>query len=123
MMDKGNGLYPELTEEGKEQAQTAINNVREGMKKAALNVIEQELSDCYTDIAKWVESDSWLNYRNSIIQEIAGYRSLNKSESKVIRDRILMENRDSLIKDLNNDLIEKVDQLEKQISYMRDTSR
>jgi len=122
-MDKGNGLYPELTEEGKEQAQTAINNVREGMKKAALNVIEQELSDCYTDIAKWVESDSWLNYRNSIIQEIAGYRSLNKSESKVIRDRILMENRDSLIKDLNNDLIEKVDQLEKQISYMRDTSR
>ncbi len=110
--------YPELNKEGQDAAQEAIDRVREGMKKACLNVIEEEISYIYTDIAKYVESDSWDNFRQSVIQFVSGYTGLSEYESRPIRNRILMENRDQLILDLNQDLIRKNKDLEEKVNYL-----
>jgi len=105
-------LYPALPEAGKEEAQALI----EVFKKALIKAGEEALGKLYCDVIIHIESDSWTNYRNAIMDGFKDYdnRKIQREHDfKTIRQQIFKEFKDDIIKDLNQDLIEEVVELKK----------
>ncbi len=115
--------FPELSEEGIKLGQEAVIRVREEFKKAAINVLEQELSDMYTNLAQWMDGDIWSNYKAHVIRFVSGYVDISKYESLLIRNMILAENRDELIADLNQDMVNEIQRLKEQVVYLQNDRR
>ena len=110
--------YPTLSELGQLEAQELIENFKSKMRKAADNI----LSELYVDIPKYIETDSWQNYRNQLWRELSDYKTLYKHHNyKDVRQAILAEHRDELIKDLNQDLLAEIESLKKQLEYARES--
>jgi hypothetical protein len=108
--------YPTLSEAGKEQAQRLIDDFKVAMTKAA----NEALSSLYTDIVPHIESDA-CNYRNSMIAAFQGYQEdRHEHDFRKIRAKLLEEHRDEIIKDLNQDLVKKIEELE---SIIRDMNK
>ncbi len=55
--------YPRLTEAGELEAQRVID----AFKKQMAKVCEDTLSNIYCDVAGYIETDSWTNFRNQFI--------------------------------------------------------
>lgn len=121
-MSKDYPLYPELSEEGKQEAQELINQFKEKMKK----VCEETLGQLYVDVACYIESDSWTNYRNQLL---AGFQNYNNRKIQgqydfaKIRRKIYEEYRDEIIKDLNQDLVQEIESLKQEIKALNERSR
>lgn len=115
-------LYPNLTEAGEEEAQKLLDRFKEQMKKIATEVI----GDLYCDVALYIESDSWTNFRNEIMD---GYRNYNNRKIQAeydfakIREAIYKEYREELIKDLNQDMVKEVEELKKQLKDTQESIR
>jgi hypothetical protein len=110
-------LHPELTEQGKEEAQ----QIMDSFKPKLVKLLDEVLGDLYTDISYYVESDHWTNYRNAIMNGLKDYKHSkrdNKYDYKEIRKVIYRENRDEIIKDLDQDNVTKIAELERQIEFM-----
>jgi len=115
-------LYPDLTEEGGLEAQRLIDRFKENMKK----VCEETLSELYTDVAVYISSDSWTNYRNQLLNGFQNYgnrRIQGVHDFAKIRKSIYNEYRDELIPDLNQDLLAEIESLKLQIKYMEESRR
>ena len=112
-------LYPELSKPGAEEAQRLIDRFKELMKNAA----EEVLNELYTDVAAYIESDSWGNFRN---QMIAGFRNYDNRkiqgewDFKEIRQAILKHHREDIIHDLDQDNLSRIKELESQIETMHE---
>ncbi len=112
-------LFPTLDEEGQREAQELIDQFKEQLVKVAGDAIR----DLYTDIAVYIESDSWTNYRNKLLE---GFRDYNNRkiqgeyDFKEIRKQIYKDFRDDIIKDLDQDNLEKIKSLENEIKHLRD---
>jgi len=118
-IDKENGfpLYPELPEAGREEAQALIDKFKEQLKKAAHDAI----SDLYCDVAVFIESDSWGNFRNKLMDGFKNYsnRKLQADyDFKEIRRQIFKEFRADIIKDLNQDLVEENEKLKNDVARL-----
>ena len=113
-------LYPKLSEEGKKEAQLIIDDFKENLKKVA----KEAISAFYCDVAMYIESDSWTNFRNELLD---GFRDYNNRkiqgeyDFKKIRQAIYREYRDEIIKDLNRDLVEENEELKKTIESLQKT--
>lgn len=111
-------LYPYLSEEGRKEAQDLIDF----FKKKMLSICQETLGDLYCDVAPHIESDSWTNYRNAMM---AGFRNYGnrlvqgEHDFASIRKQIYKDFRDEIIKDLNQDLVERVVELERQLESER----
>ena len=111
-------LYPELAEDAHKEAQSLIDKFKAEMVKGAEDVIGR----LYTDVAVHIESDSWTNFRNEVMD---GYRNYNNrkiqahQDFKIIRQSILKEHREDIINDLNQDLLEEIESLKEQIIWLR----
>lgn len=105
--------FPELTDEGRRQAQDLMTKFEIALKEKSLEIMEGITTDFYCNILNEVEGDQWTNYRTKILNHLCDYR--NRSESRYDFDRIrksIYENhKDEIIKDLNQDLVEKVEEL------------
>lgn len=114
-------FYPMLPEEGKQEAQALVNDFKKAITKAAQEVI----SNMYCDVAMHIESDSWGNYRNVIMDGFKDYHNKVKApyDFKEIRTQIYKENRDEIIADLNQDLLEEIERLKKHIEYLEQYRR
>lgn len=62
-MSKEYPLYPTLTEQGVKEAQRIMDSFKPKLK----SLMGEILSDLYTDVSYYVESDHWENYRNSLM--------------------------------------------------------
>lgn len=103
-------LYPEISEIGKQESQKFIDQFKEKLKKVA----EEVIGELYIDIPCYIESDSWSNFRNQIMDGFKNYNTRlkqNKFDFKEIRQQIFKEYRDDIIKDLNQDLIKENEEL------------
>lgn len=115
-------LYPLLSEEAKKQAQELMNQFKEKM----LKVCEETLLDLYCDVSCYIESDHWTNYRNEILD---GFRNYNNSKIQgkhdfaKIRAEIYKEFRNELIPDINQDMLEEIESLKRQIKWMEESRR
>jgi len=115
-------LYPELNEAGNEEAQQLVDKFKEQLKKSAEEVIGQ----LYCDVAMYIETDSWTNFRNQIMD---GYKNYNNRkiqshyDFKEIRQTILKHHREDLINDLNQDMVEEIETLKKNLEDARNWNR
>jgi len=104
-------IYPYLPEQAKKEYQELIDNAKDKIKKAA----EEAISDLYCEVGTHIETDAWNNFRNTIISGLKGYPSHLRYDFKKIRQEILIENRADIIKELNQDLVEEVETLKKDL--------
>lgn len=110
-------MYPELSPEGGKEAQALIDKFKTALAIAAKDAI----GDLYCDIAVHIESDSWTNYRNSLMDGMCDYgnRKDYPHDFKKIRQKIFKDNRSDIIDDLNQDLVDEVASLKSQLEYRR----
>ena len=109
-------LYPELTEEGKKEADLWLQKFRDKMKKVADEVV----SDTYCSCVGYIESDSWSNFRNEILDGFKNYGNRKiqaEYDFATIRSEIYKQFRDEIIVDLNQDLVKENEALKKRIEY------
>ena len=114
----GDRYYPELPEKGEREAQELIDKFKAKMKDAA----DEVLGELYCDVAVYIESDSWTNFRNEMMDGYKDYKNgkiHDEYNFKDIRQQIYKENREEIIKDLNQDNLKKIEDLEEQIEWYR----
>jgi len=112
-------LYPKLSEEGEKEAQQLIDNFKIRLSKAAEDII----SSLYVDIVPHIETDSWCNFRNQILEGFKNYgnrKIQNKWDFKQIRKEIYNEYREDIIPELNQDILEENKNLKEQIEHLSD---
>lgn len=115
-------LFPDLAPGGAEEAQALVDAFKIKLTKAA----EEAISNLYTDIIPHIESDAWTNFRHDILSGIKNYRN-RKIQSpydfKEIRQAILRLHRDEIVNDLNQDMLERIAELEKQLDEYREREK
>ena len=110
-------LYPELTEQGKKEAQ----RIMDSFKPMITKLVEDILSDLYADVVYHVESDSWTNYRNALMDGFKGYSNRNhKHDFAELRKAIYENHKEQIVEDLNQDLVEEIENLKQQIKWYRE---
>ena len=115
-------LYPTLTEAGEKEAQAVIDRFKESMKKVA----DEAIADLYCDVANYIESDSWTNFRNEIMEGFKNYdnrKIQGEYDFKEIRQAILKNHREDIIDDLNQDMLKEIDDLNKHIVFLQSMGR
>jgi hypothetical protein len=111
-------LYPELTEQGKEEAQKIMDSFKPRLKE----LMDEVLSDLYTDVSYYVDSDHWTNYRNALMDGFKGYgggKANHQYDYKELRQAIYQNHKDEIVKDLNQDLVEENKRLSDQIERLQ----
>lgn len=115
-------LYPELPTDGADEAQRLIDKFKAELKKAANEVI----GELYCDVVMYIESDSWTNYRNQLMNGLKNYSNRKiqgEYDFKEIRQAILKEHKDDIINDLNQDMLAEIESLKKQLEHQCSISR
>jgi len=115
-------LYPKLSEEAQKEAEALFVDFKNKMEKIAKEV----LSELYTDIALYIESDSWTNFRNELLDGLQNYNNRkigHMYDFKKIRQAIFQEYRGDIIADLNQDLVEENKKLKEEIERLREGYR
>jgi len=115
-------LYPTLAPEAQLEAQELMDDFKEKM----LKLCEETLSQLYCDVSAYIESDHWTNYRNDLLAGLRNYGNRKVQASydfANIRRAIFDEYREEIIQDLNQDLLDEVDKLKKEVEYERELRR
>ena len=113
-------LYPELTEQGKEEAQKIMDSFKPKLAK----LLDEVLGDLYTDVSYYVDSDHWTNYRNALMDGFRGYKqgsSAHEYDYKELRQAIYNNHKSEIVKDLNQDLVEENERLKSQIEHLQES--
>ena len=111
-------LYPELTEQGKEEAQKIMDSFKPKLKK----LMDEVLADLYTDVSYYVESDHWTNYRNALMDGFRGYgggKPNHEYDYKELRQSIYKNHKNEIVADLNKDLVEENERLMAEIKQLQ----
>lgn len=119
-MEKEHPLYPELTDEGKQQAQDLINKFEKDLKAKAIEIIKETTTDFYCDVLNEIESDHWTNYRTKILSGLCSYSNREvqaKYDFDRIRKSIYRNHKDEIVKDLNQDLLEEIERLKEKLNH------
>jgi len=107
-------LFPELSEEGKAEVQLLIDSFKDKLTKVA----EETIANLYTDAVSYIESDSWTNFRNQIMDGFKDYdnrKIQGEWNFKEIRAEIFKQFKSDIINDLNQDIYEENLKLKQQI--------
>jgi hypothetical protein len=63
-MSENYPLYPKLTEKADEEARDLISSFKQKLVIAA----EEAISEMYSDVLPYIESDAWGNFRNELME-------------------------------------------------------
>jgi len=117
-------LYPELTEQGNQQAQDLMNKFEKTLKESATQIMSNITTDFYCDILNEVEGDQWTNYRTKMVNALCDYK--NKPHAKYdfdrIRKSIYRNHKEEIVKDLNQDLLAEIEDLKKRIKRIGESA-
>ena len=119
MTEKEYPLFPELPEAAQEEAQALIDRFKEEIRKAA----DEAIGDLYVKVMPYIESDTWQNFRNELLDGFKDYRNRKiqgEYDFKTIRQQILKHHREDIVNDLNQDLLDEVTELQEEIARMRE---
>lgn len=122
-IDKTYPLFPKLNKDGSEQAQELMDKFKGEARKVLYSVVDEMLTNIYCDIIPEIESDSWTNYRNTMMAGFKNYDNRmiqNRFDFKTIRQEIYRDFKDEIIKDLNQDNLEKIKELEEKIKRLQE---
>jgi len=111
-------LFPELTEQGEQEAQDLMTKFEKKLKEKALEVMEGITNDFYSDILSEIESDHWTNYRTKLLNGLCNYSNKDKQgkyDFDRIRKAIYERHKEEIVKDLNQDLLAEIEDLKRQL--------
>jgi hypothetical protein len=111
-------MCPELDEQGKLEAQKLIDRFKEKMLETA----EDVLGNLYCDVAVHIETDSWTNYRNKMMDGLMDYGNqalLKRKLYKKLREKLLHDYAPQIIDDINKDLLDEIAELKRQIESLQ----
>jgi len=111
-------LYPALTEQGQEEAQKIMDSFKPKLAK----LLDEVMGDLYTDVSYHVESDHWTNYKNDLMNGFKGYtqgKAAHEYDFKALRQSIYANNKEEIVKDLNQDLVAEVEELKNHIELLQ----
>ena len=111
-----------LSEVAKAEAQAFI----EHFKKKLIGICEDVIGELYVNIMPYIESDSWCNFRNQVVSELQGYgkgKLVSEYDFELIRKAILNQHREEIIKDLNQDMVEEIKILKKEIERLEEVRK
>lgn len=111
-------LFPKLTEQGEKEAQ----RIMDSFKPRIQALVTELMDDLYCDVAYHVESDSWTNYRNDLMDGFKGYTagsSNHPSDFKELRQAIYKNHKEAIVGDLNQDLIDENKKLAEQVEQLQ----
>jgi hypothetical protein len=80
---------------------------------------DEILGEVYVNCMPYIDSDSWQNFRNHVVEWIRGYRELPGHDAKQVRESILKHHREQIIADLNQDLLNRIKDLEDLVEKLR----
>src|SRR5690242_17826126 len=109
-------LYPELNEQGNKEAQELMDKFKVKAKKVIDDLLDDYLGNVYINLLPEIESDSWTNYRNTLMDGLRNYKNKDRDRYafKDIRQAIYREHKEEIDKDLNQDNLDKIkDNLDK----------
>ena len=89
-------LFPMLPEAGKVEAQAILDQFKGRMVKTC----EEALGRLYVEVIPHIESDSWTNFRNNMMDGFKGYQNRlvqGEYDFKAIREKIYSEYRAEII--------------------------
>ena len=112
-MSKEYPLFPSLPEDGQKEAQLLIDSFKAKIKKE----IDNLLGNLYCDVVCHIESDSWTNFRNSMMDGFKDYNNRHIQgayDFKKIREQIYKDFRGEIVADLNQDLVKEVEELKEE---------
>jgi len=115
-------LYPKLKECGAQEAQALMDEFKKKME----SIVKEILSHLYCDVAMYIESASWSNFRNEILQGFSKYgnRKLQADyDFAKIRQTIFEEHREEIIKEIEQDIVKENETLKKDIHDLREFHR
>jgi hypothetical protein len=115
-------LFLELPEVGNAEAMALI----EKFKAQMVGAVTQTVGDFYCNIMPHIETDAWTNYRNDLMEGFKNYNNrlvLGEHNFKEIRQAIYAEYREDIIKDLDQDNLERIAELERENERLRDAAR
>ena len=115
-------LYPMLSDEAEKEAQILLNEFTDKIKEATHKIVEKAIDEFYCNIIPFIGSDSWTNFRNQIMDGFKNYdnrKIQNAFDFKEIRQQIYKEFRDDIVKDLDQDNLEEIKELKKEIEILR----
>jgi hypothetical protein len=119
-------FYPQLPEGAEVEAIKLIDKSKEYLKKTIENVAIEILDKIYSDVAPWVGGDMVGNFQRQIVDAICDYNQLkefSRWDAKKVRNRIFSEYKEEMVKDLNQDNLEKIKELEEEIIRLKKESR
>lgn len=122
-MSKEFPLFPELNEAGNAEAQALMDKFKTKAKKVLDELLDEYLGQVYCELLPEIESDSWSNYRNQLMEGFRNYDNRlvqNRWDFDKIRTEIYKQHREDIIKDLNQDHLKKIEELEKQNSFLKE---
>jgi len=111
-------LYPKLTEQGEEEAQKIMDSFKPKLAK----LMDEVMGELYCDVAYYIESDSWTNYRNDLMDGFRGYTNGSDNHGhdfKELRQAIYKNHKEEVVKDLNQDLVGEVRSLKDHIEILQ----
>lgn len=113
--------FPELSEQGNQDALHVIERAKSKLQKVA----EEAISEIYVNILPHIETDSWINYREECRLALQT-KYLNKETASsedawamYIREAIFVQFRSELEQGIIADLQKRIKLLEQQILDMR----
>lgn len=115
-------LCPELTEQGKKEAQRIMDSFKPVITKLVTEAVEAVMSDLYCNVSFYVESDHWENYRLTLLDGFKNYKrgeSNHEHDFDKLRRAIWQNHRDEMIKDLNQDLVNENQELREEIKRLK----
>lgn len=111
----------ELQEKAQHEFKDFMESCRAKIAATIRDEADKILSNCYTDYGMFLETDAWTNYREHLKKELAGgfYKTATDSEDgnwgRRVREMIMVEHREELIKALNADLVEQNERLRQEL--------
>ena len=111
-------LFPELTEQGKKEAQDLMIKFEKRLKERAVEIMKDITTDFYCDILNEVESDHWSNYRTKLLNALCDYNNKGKQgahDFDRIRKAIYRKHKEDIVKDLNQDLLDEIKDLKREL--------
>lgn len=117
-------LYPDLTKEGGLEAQALMDVFKEKAKEALTKVVDEIFGQLYCDVAMYIQSDSWSNFRNDLLEGFKNYNNRRiqaEYDFAQIRQCIYKDFREDIIKDLDQDNLKRIEQLEKELKFERES--
>lgn len=112
-------LYPHLSEAGAKEAERVIQYAKKRLKE----VCDEALGEIYCDIPSYVGGDSWTNFRNAVMDGYQNYgnrKIQGDYDFRRIREKIFAEFRDEIVKDLDQDNVERIKELEKRCGELQE---